>query len=528
MLIALSLSAGCVSPWWNSFLNPTKLGNFRENRVTEILRSVSFRDKPAGIAGAEDPKPKDLIATVEPYEVGPGDLLEIRILDLLAPDTEAQFQPRVDELGRIVVSQIGRVHVEGLTAEEVEEQLKDVAIRKGIFAATPEPTIIVNVAQQRQRLFTLAGAIRDSGTYPIPKPDFRLREAITMGGGLDELVKTVYVFRNESRPKRQRRNGANEGPDRQEGGSETQAPAPPVTPMTMADNSQGGDPAATQEAEQELIEAVAPENAIELPQEEQPETRPQETAPGEDMAPSKPPFIFVNDRFIEAPTTQEAEQRAAEREAVTQPARQAGEKFVAEELQEDEEVDWEELVSKTQQRIIKIPAENLRKGDSDYNIVVEPGDWIRLEMGPTGNYYMMGEVRTPGFNRIQRYDFAGEEVTLRQAIASVGGLNELAWPTRCEIVRRLEGDREEITQWNLARIMDGRDPDVYLKPGDVVNVGTHAIARLLFNIRNGFRLNYGFSFSYDRNFADIDSFGPQTNPISRRRAEREQLFPGLF
>jgi len=521
------LCPGCVSPWWNSFLNPTKLGNFRENRVTEILRSVSFRDKPSGIAGAEDPKPEDLVATVEPYRVGPGDVLDVRILDLLAPDTEAQFQPRIDELGRIVVSQIGRVHVEGMTTMEVEEELKERAIREKIFTAPPEPTIIVNTLQQRQRLFTLSGAIRDSGAYPMPKPDFRLREAINMGGGLDELVKTIYVFRNESRPKRRKRGITEKTEDTEFGGLEPKAPTPPVTPMALSDISQGSGPARKQEAaEKELIEAVTPSSAIELPQKEKvTDTQPQKTAPAQEIAPSKPPFIFVNDRFMESPTTQEAEQLETEQEVTTKPVQEIP---PVEELQEDKEVDWEELVSDTQKRVIKIPAENLRKGDSDYNIVVQPGDWIRLEMGPTGNYYMMGEVRVPGYSRIQRYDFSGEEVTLRQAVASVGGLGELAWPTRCEIVRRLEGDREETTQWNLARIMDGRDPDVYLKPGDVVNVGTHAIARLLFDIRNGFRLNYGFSFSYDRNFADIDSFGGQINPNTRRQSRMQQLFPGLF
>ena len=104
----------------------------------------------------------------------------------------------------------------------------------------------------------------------------------------------------------------------------------------------------------------------------------------------------------------------------------------------------------------------------------------------------------------------------------------MAWPTRCEVRRRLDGDREEITQWDLARIIEGKDPDFYLKPNDVVRVGTHAIAPLLATIRNSFRFTYGFGFVYDRNFADIDAFSPQINPKDRHRAERQQLFGNLF
>ncbi|UCD30353.1 MAG: hypothetical protein JSV03_07760, partial [Planctomycetota bacterium] len=80
----------------------------------------------------------------------------------------------------------------------------------------------------------------------------------------------------------------------------------------------------------------------------------------------------------------------------------------------------------------------------------------------------------------------------------------------------------------LERIVNGLDPDIYIRPGDVINVGTHAIAQLLQAIRNGLRVSYGFSFSYDRNFADIDSFSGQQNPTDRRRTEAAVRFPGLF
>jgi protein involved in polysaccharide export with SLBB domain len=140
-----------------------------------------------------------------------------------------------------------------------------------------------------------------------------------------------------------------------------------------------------------------------------------------------------------------------------------------------------------------------------------------------GVFYLGGHVVRPGV-----YSLTGQEITLKQAILAAGGLDALAWPTRCEIVRRIDGEREEFTQWDLARIMAGQDPDLFLKPEDQINVGTHAIAPLLLTIRNSFRLTYGFGFVYDRNFGDIDTFAPQTNPRERRRQTLAQRFPGLF
>ncbi len=186
-------------------------------------------------------------------------------------------------------------------------------------------------------------------------------------------------------------------------------------------------------------------------------------------------------------------------------------------------MDWKELATEGQQRVIRIPAEKLLKGDPNYNIVIKHDDWVRLDSGYVGVFYVMGHVLRPGV-----YSLTGQEITLRQAIAAAGGLDALAWPSRCEVVRRIDGDREETTQWDLERIMNGNDPDLYLKPEDLINVGTHAVAPLLATIRNSFRLTYGFGFVYDRNFADIDAYNQQINPRDRRRGELSARFPGLF
>ena len=59
---------------------------------------------------------------------------------------------------------------------------------------------------------------------------------------------------------------------------------------------------------------------------------------------------------------------------------------------------------------------------------------------------------------------------------------------------------------DLDKIASGEQPDFFIKPFDLINVGTHATARWRAIARNAFRATYGFGFVYDRNFADRDFY----------------------
>jgi len=527
----LALNQGCVSPWWNGFLAPQEVGNFQENRVNEIQRSISFRDKPMGLAGAVEPGPEDLVAQVQEYTIGPGDNLAINLLDFLQLGVETPLNPVVDEIGYIHIPQLGWLYVEGMTARQLQAEIIRRAKEAGIYAQDANPVVAVQVLTKQHQIYNISGAIPAPGPYPIIRPDFRLREAINQAGGLPDMVKNIYVFRNGARekrvePARSTIPSAAGGP-KEPGGP----PAPPVTPASMAEMSTAGSPPAhaaappsapttrenqpselvlpKQEAEQELMEALAPASG---PTPEHPATQApvQEETGAPATSPRMPTFIYVNGQFIEAPAEKPAPTTSIPAAKPTAPAAPRVEK-------PQEPVDWEALALGGEQRVLQIPAQKLREGDPNYNIVIRPQDWIRLDPGPVGLYYVDGHVLRPGV-----YNLSGQEITLTQAIAAAGGLDPIAWPTRCEVRRRIEGDREEITQWDLSRIIDGRDPDMFIKEGDVIRVGTHAVAPLLATIRNAFRLTYGFGFVYDRNFADIDSFYGRANPDDFRRSIRLQ------
>jgi polysaccharide biosynthesis/export protein len=160
------------------------------------------------------------------------------------------------------------------------------------------------------------------------------------------------------------------------------------------------------------------------------------------------------------------------------------------------ELEWEQAI---QTRLIRIPADKLLAGDPRYNIIIKPGDTIHVPVDIIGEFAIMGNVNRSGY-----IDITGRPMTLKMAIAAAGGLGPLAWPKKVEVVRRIGTAREEIVLVDLDKIASGEQPDFFIKPNDLINVGTHATARWRAVLRNAFRATYGFGFVYDRNFADID------------------------
>ncbi|MEE8374183.1 MAG: SLBB domain-containing protein, partial [Dehalococcoidia bacterium] len=158
----------------------------------------------------------------------------------------------------------------------------------------------------------------------------------------------------------------------------------------------------------------------------------------------------------------------------------------------------------------------LLEGDPRYNIAMRPYDMINVPLENVGNYSMMGNIARPG-----AYTLAGQRLTVKEAIAAAGGFGPLAWPSRAELVRRISGDEEQIIQLDLDAIFSGEAPDFYLKPNDIVNVGTTPAATFFAVLRNAFRFTYGMGFVYDRNFADSDSFGAREQVKNRRNQEAQ-------
>ena len=165
-----------------------------------------------------------------------------------------------------------------------------------------------------------------------------------------------------------------------------------------------------------------------------------------------------------------------------------------------DEFDWDQVgTAGVQTRVIKIPSDKLSGGDPRYNIVIRPGDTIHVPLDIIGEFAIMGNVNAQGY-----INLTGRPMTLKMAVAAAGGLGPLAWPKKCEVTRRIGKNKEETVLVDLDKIASGEEPDFFIKPNDLVNVGTHPTSMWRAVLRNSFRATYGFGFIYDRNFADRD------------------------
>ena len=148
-------------------------------------------------------------------------------------------------------------------------------------------------------------------------------------------------------------------------------------------------------------------------------------------------------------------------------------------------------------RVIRVPYQALRQGELKYNVTIRPGDVIYVAPPQQGFYFVGGHVVRPG-----SFQLLGQPVTLTQAIiGSNACLTTQAIPQRTDIVRHINPGHQVVARIDLAKIFAGESPDIYLKPGDEIRVGSNALAPFLAAVRGGFRITYGFGFLYDRNYA---------------------------
>ena len=110
-----------------------------------------------------------------------------------------------------------------------------------------------------------------------------------------------------------------------------------------------------------------------------------------------------------------------------------------------------------------------------------------------------GEVIRPGV-----YSLTGRLITVKMAVAAAGNLTPLSWPENSILIRRVGHNQEQVIPLNIEAIFKGEASDLFLKPDDLLAVGTDWRTPFLAVLRNAFRLSYGFGFVYDRNFYDVN------------------------
>ena len=146
------------------------------------------------------------------YRLGPDDLLDVRIPDLLeaqptvgsarggqgSPDVPSvagapayQQGLRVSGDGYIGLPMLGRVAVRGLTPSELEADLAARLVAGGILR---HPQVSVTVAEFRSYVVSVTGAVERPGLYPLTKPGTTVADFVRAAGGPNRDAGRVVEF----------------------------------------------------------------------------------------------------------------------------------------------------------------------------------------------------------------------------------------------------------------------------------------------------------------------------------------------
>ncbi|HAJ56743.1 MAG TPA: hypothetical protein DCL35_03110 [Candidatus Omnitrophica bacterium] len=129
-------------------------------------------------------------AQTEKYRLQPTDVLQITINGQPNLDTKT----RVTTDGFITFPLLGKVYVQGLTVQELEEDLKRLLEKDYLVTAQ----VVVFIEQYHPRQVSVLGEVNKPGKYDMPdEKDMTLLEAIAMAGGFTKnaYLKKVKIMR---------------------------------------------------------------------------------------------------------------------------------------------------------------------------------------------------------------------------------------------------------------------------------------------------------------------------------------------
>ena len=151
--------------------------------VTNLITDVGSAAEPPGAASHPDNPSGD-------YIIGSGDILEISVWK--EPDLAKQVTVLPD--GSISFPLIGQIHAEGLTLNQLKEQ-----IEQKILRFVPHPNLTVAVFEVRSLYIYIVGKVYKSGRFEF-NADIDVLQALAMAGGLNPYAKKskIKIFRKHN------------------------------------------------------------------------------------------------------------------------------------------------------------------------------------------------------------------------------------------------------------------------------------------------------------------------------------------
>ena len=138
------------------------------------------------------PTPDDLKPSAADYILGPGDLVDVTVFELMAPGQPYVTRLRISQSGQISFPYIGSVKCTGLTTRGLEEKLAD--LLSPDYLANPQVSVFVS--EYRNLNVSVLNGVARPGLYPMTKQDMSLLELVAMSGGILQLTEDYgYVIR---------------------------------------------------------------------------------------------------------------------------------------------------------------------------------------------------------------------------------------------------------------------------------------------------------------------------------------------
>jgi polysaccharide export outer membrane protein len=145
---------------------------------------------PAGAPGAASAaSPTPAPSTAPEYLVGPGDVLEVIVID----NAEVSRTPTVQTSGVIALPLLGEVEVSGLTAAEIQRKLTTLLARDYLV----NPQVEVKVKEYQSQFVTVVGEVNSPGRKPL-RGRTRLVDLLVESGGFNPRASgDIMITRQE-------------------------------------------------------------------------------------------------------------------------------------------------------------------------------------------------------------------------------------------------------------------------------------------------------------------------------------------
>ena len=129
-----------------------------------------------------------------PLKIGSGDLIEVSMFD--NQDLSGRF--RVDEMGDITVPLIGRVHVQGLTADAAAALIEQRYVEAQILQPADSHATVF-ISEYATQGITVNGEVKNPGVYPALGVR-KLNDVISAAGGITLTAASKVVITHRGDP----------------------------------------------------------------------------------------------------------------------------------------------------------------------------------------------------------------------------------------------------------------------------------------------------------------------------------------